>query len=162
MLRLSGIRITMSLLIDIISVLFFRTVIIISGGVFLYSSSYIVAEVFNSRFCLLVFSFVLRMCLLIFSPNIIRILLGWDGLGVTSYLLVCFYSREKRFNARILTALTNRLGDVAILILIRVIASSGVFNFGLIRRSNFNVGGVVGVLVLLAAITKRAQVPFSA
>ena len=121
-----------------------------------------IGEVFNSRFCLLVFSFVLRMCLLIFRPNIIRILLGWDGLGVTSYLLVCFYRREKRFNARILTALTNRLGDVAILILISLMTSLGVFNFGLIRRSTFHVGGVAGLLLLVAAMTKRAQVPFSA
>ena len=55
---------------------------------------------------------------MILSPNLIRLLLGWDGLGVTSYLLVCYYIREKRFNARILTALTNRVGDVGILLCI--------------------------------------------
>ena len=158
---MSGVRVTMALIIDKIRIVFFRTVIIISGGVFLYSGSYIEGEVFISRFCFLVFRFVVRMCLLIFSPNIIRILLGWDGLGVTSYLLVCFYGREKRFNARMLTALTNRLGDVAILILIGLITSLGVFNFGFVRRSNLNVGGAVGLLVLLAAMTKSAQIPFS-
>lgn len=73
---MSGVRVTMALIIDKIRIVFFRTVIIISGGVFLYSRSYIVGEIFISRFCFLVFRFVVRMCLLIFSPNIIRILLG--------------------------------------------------------------------------------------
>lgn len=74
----------------------------------------------SSRFSLLVIRFVIRIFLLIVRPNLIRLLLGWDGLGVTSYLLVCYYRREKRFNARMLTALTNRLGDVAILLRIAV------------------------------------------
>lgn len=73
---------------------------------------------FRSRFCLLVLSFVVSIGILILSPRLVSLLLGWDGLGVTSYLLVCYYSREKRFNARILTVLTNRLGDVAILLTI--------------------------------------------
>ena len=46
-----------------------------------------------------------------FSPNIIRLLLGWDGLEVTSYLLVIFYQSNKSYNADIITVLTNRLGE---------------------------------------------------
>lgn len=106
--------------IDYIRILFLSTVIMIAGSVFFYRASYIRIEKFSSRFSLLVISFVIRIVILIISPNLIRLLLGWDGLGVTSYLLVCYYRSEKRFNARILTALTNRLGDVAILLAIRI------------------------------------------
>jgi NADH-ubiquinone oxidoreductase chain 5 len=53
---------------------------------------------------------------MILRPNLIRILLGWDGLGLVSYALVIYYQNVKSYNAGILTALSNRLGDVALLI----------------------------------------------
>lgn len=157
-----GQSIILMFLLDYISGVFFRTVLIISGVVIFYSSSYMIGDQFRSRFCILVLSFVIRMGLLIFRPRLVCMLLGWDGLGVTSYLLVCYYRREKRFNARILTALTNRIGDVAILVLIGIWRSHGLFNFGILRSRNVAETGLLFGLVVLAAITKRAQIPFSA
>lgn len=69
-----------------------------------------------NRFILLVFMFVASMMFLIIRPNLIRILLGWDGLGLVSYCLVIYYQNVKSFNAGIITALSNRIGDVALLI----------------------------------------------
>lgn len=68
------------------------------------------------RFIYLVFGFVLSIGALIISPNLIRILLGWDGLGLISYVLVIYYQNEKSANAGILTVLSNRIGDVGILL----------------------------------------------
>mgnify|MGYP002046479431 CR=1 FL=1 len=128
---------------------------------FFFRSSYIRPDKTSNRFLGIVLLFIARISLLIFSPNLIRLLLGWDGLGVTSYLLVCYYSREKRFNARILTALSNRLGDVIILLLIAFNITPSVINYGMTCYCDFNL--IRGVfIVLLAAITKSAQVPFSA
>ena len=161
LLQISGVKISLILVLDFISVLFFSTVIIIAGRVFLYRGSYMMIDIVGHRFSWLVFSFVVSICMLIFRPNIIRVLLGWDGLGVTSYLLVNYYSREKRFNARMLTALTNRLGDIFILIFIGINCSPGIFN--IVAHSSctrLDYGWVV--LIMLAAITKRAQIPFSA
>lgn len=100
--------------------------------------------------------------ILIFRPRILRLLLGWDGLGLTSYLLVCYYRREKRFNARILTALTNRLGDVAILLFIYFNIRLGLLNYRILSNININNLFIPFFLLLIAAMTKRAQIPFSA
>jgi hypothetical protein len=58
------------------------------------------------RFILLVLMFVVSMIFLIISPNIIRILLEWDGLGLVSYLLVIYYQNVKSYGAGMLTVLS--------------------------------------------------------
>jgi NADH-ubiquinone oxidoreductase chain 5 len=78
-----------------------------------------------NRFILVVLMFVISMMLLIISPNLISILLGWDGLGLVSYCLVIYFQNEKSFNAGILTALSNRIGDVAFLLAIAWILNYG-------------------------------------
>jgi NADH-ubiquinone oxidoreductase chain 5 len=90
----------------------------ISSIVLIYSTSYISEELYFNRFIWLVYLFVLSIVLLIIRPNIIRILLGWDGLGLVSYCLVIYYQNMKSANAGILTILSNRVGDVAILLCI--------------------------------------------
>lgn len=155
-------KIPFVIVLDFIRLTFLRTVFLVAGSVFAYRASYMEPDKFNSRFGLLVLSFVVSICLIIASPSLIRILLGWDGLGVTSYLLVCYYSRSKRFNARILTALTNRVGDVAIIFCIAMFRCIGAYNFRIHRCSSLHYGGCPTlVLVLLARITKRAQIPLS-
>lgn len=154
-------KISFLLLIDFISVFFFGTVILISRRVIIFSSSYISADKYSARFIFIVVLFVMRIRFLIFSPRIIRLLLGWDGLGVTSYLLVCYYRSEKRFNARILTVITNRLGDVIILFFIALNTTPGLNNFCLMNSQSNRFYCLV-ILIIIARITKRAQVPFSA
>lgn len=84
--------------------------------VIFYSDEYIEGDLNINRFILLVFIFVASIMFLIVRPNLIRILLGWDGLGLVSYCLVIYYQNVKSYNAGILTALSNRIGDVALLI----------------------------------------------
>ena len=83
------------MILDNISFYFLFLVRLISGSVIIFSTRYIINEKFFSRFIILVFFFVISIYLLILSPNLISLLLGWDGLGVTSYLLVIFYQRNK-------------------------------------------------------------------
>merc|ERR1711935_1307563 len=56
--------------------------------------------------------------MLIISSNLIFTLVGWDGLGVSSYLLVIYYGSTKSYNAGILTVMTNRFGDVLLLLMV--------------------------------------------
>ena len=149
-------------LLDYISTSFIRLVSLVAGCVLVFRNSYIKDEPYNNRFIILVILFVLSIFLLIMRPNIISLLLGWDGLGVTSYLLVVFYQRRKSYNAGILTALTNRLGDVGILISIGMILISNNWNLFSINLRVRGLNKILVVILLLSACTKSAQVPFSA
>jgi NADH-ubiquinone oxidoreductase chain 5 len=118
-------------------------------------------EVFSVRFHLLVIAFVKSMILLIVSPNIFSVILGWDGLGVTSFLLVVYFQSKKSFNAGIITALTNRVGDVLLLIGIAYLRISLRWEFWTSGLSNFNLMAAASFIFIVAGITKRAQIPFS-
>ena len=115
-LRLNSNIIYMSILFDWMSLLFISFVLYISSMVIFYSEEYMGGDLSLNRFILLVFIFVASIIFLIISPNLIRILLGWDGLGLVSYCLVIYYQNVKSYNAGIITALSNRIGDVALLI----------------------------------------------
>lgn len=153
----------MTFLFDWISWLFISFVLLISSLVIIYRKEYIREDKFINRFIILVLIFVLSMIMLIISPNLIRILLGWDGLGLISYCLVIYFQNEKSFNAGMLTALSNRIGDVALLIAIAWILNYGGWNyiFYVEYIKNDVLIIIIGGLVILAAITKRAQIPFS-
>ena len=153
-------KILMVLILDLVSVLFLITVTLISISVIFFRTRYIANEKFFSRFLFLVLSFVCRILLLILRPNSVRILLGWDGLGVTSYLLVIYYQRNKSYNAGIITALTNRLGDVGLLLCLAFLVKFGSWNFYLFIPPLEM--GIILIILVRARITKRAQIPFSA
>lgn len=156
--------VVISILLDWMSLLFISFVLFISSIVILYSDEYMSGDLFINRFIILVFMFVLSIMLLIISPNLISILLGWDGLGLVSYCLVIYYQNNKSYNAGILTALSNRVGDVALLISIAWILNYGRWNyiFYLDCIKGDDVIVLISCLVVLAGITKRAQIPFSA
>merc|ERR1711931_549594 len=146
---------------DIISLYFLRLVRLISGSVIIFSTSYMIKEKFFSRFILLVFIFIMSIFLLIISPNIVRLLLGWDGLWVTSYLLVIFYQRNKSYNAGMITAITNRIGDVGLLISISIILRCGNWRYLYFSNTDFGYSRLIIYLIVVSACTKRAQIPFS-
>lgn len=103
------------------------------------------------------------MLLLIIRPNLIRILLGWDGLGVTSYLLVIYYQRRKSVNAGIITIIRNRVGDVLILLGLGLFLGMGSWNIFVYSLYDWIVENKVFLLIItIAATTKRAQIPFRA
>nr|UBA16514.1 NADH dehydrogenase subunit 5 [Euthalia kardama] len=159
----NSISIVMSILLDWMSLLFMMFVSLISSSVIYYSKSYMSSELNLNRFIILVLLFVFSMILLIISPNMISIFLGWDGLGLVSYCLVIYYQNIKSYNAGMLTALSNRIGDVMILMLVSWMLNYGSWNyiFYLNFMNNDFSMKIIGLLVIIAAMTKSAQIPFS-
>ena len=153
----NSINIEFFVLIDWISCLFISVVILISSIIILYRIIYMGEEVFIRRFINIVILFILSIILIIIRPNLIRILFGWDGLGLTSYCLVIFYHNYISYNSGIVTVLCNRIGDIGLLISIRMMFIYGRWGIYFICTSI----KLVLIMILLAAITKRAQIPFS-
>nr|YP_010022661.1 NADH dehydrogenase subunit 5 [Sarcophaga anchoriformis]QOP39509.1 NADH dehydrogenase subunit 5 [Sarcophaga anchoriformis] len=160
---LNSMNIVMTLLLDWMSLIFMSFVLMISCLVIFYSKEYMSSDYKINRFIMLVLMFVSSMMLLIISPNLISILLGWDGLGLVSYCLVIYFQNVKSYNAGMLTALSNRIGDVALLLAIAWMLNYGSWNYVFyleVMKSDLEML-VIGSLVMLAAMTKSAQIPFS-
>nr|QQQ88718.1 NADH dehydrogenase subunit 5 [Hyalella neveulemairei] len=151
--------ITMSVLIDWMALIFLSTVMLITASICLFSAYYMKGDTNKTRFMLLLMLFVASMVCLIISPNMVSILLGWDGLGLTSYVLVIYYQNESSCNAGMLTILSNRIGDVCILMSIAILSYAGSWNFFCMDEVQYK---VIYCLIVVAGMTKSAQIPFSA
>jgi NADH:ubiquinone oxidoreductase subunit 5 (subunit L)/multisubunit Na+/H+ antiporter MnhA subunit len=137
---------------------FISVVLIISCLIFFYSSYYIDQTKKSKIFTWLLLLFILAMCFLLLRSNIWRLFIGWDGLGVSSYCLVIYYLNWKSQNSGQLTILSNRVGDLFLLILLglRIVENwTSQFSSSLGWKESSL------VLLLFLAFTKRAQFPFS-
>nr|AWN56226.1 NADH dehydrogenase subunit 5 [Dorymyrmex brunneus] len=144
------------ILLDWVSFLFMSVVLLISSMIFIYSSVYMKGDNFSNRFILLVFMFIMSMILMIISPNIFSILFGWDGLGLVSYCLVIYYQNYSSYNSGMVTVLCNRIGDIGLIMSIGLMVSvSGSCSLKFIQLK------IIVMLMILAAMTKSAQIPFS-
>jgi len=152
--------ITFPIILDPISVRFSCVVCLISACVIFFTSSYISSDPFLTRFVWLVILFVLSMNLLVFVPRVISLLLGWDGLGIVSFALIVYYQNIKSLAAGILTALANRIGDVLLLISIAICANEA--NWNMLLMWEHSILPWLCLCIVVGAITKSAQIPFSA
>lgn len=155
---INGRLVVMGVFFDWIVFLFIAVVSLISFFIMSYSKYYMDGDKDYVRFVFILFSFISSMFFLILSPNIIRILLGWDGLGLRSYALVIYYQNESSANSGIITVLRNRVGDVAILLTIGWVIYKGSWNFFFWDDLDY----FLVIIIILASFTKRAQIPFSA
>uniref|UniRef100_A0AAU7YSF6 NADH-ubiquinone oxidoreductase chain 5 n=1 Tax=Haematopinus quadripertusus TaxID=1453187 RepID=A0AAU7YSF6_9NEOP len=139
---------------DTLSSSFLFTVFVVSFLVFSYSQSYL-SENYN-KFIILLFLFVMSMCLLCLSSSLFWILMGWDGLGLTSFCLILFYQNWNSFNSGLITFLINRLGDMFLIVGICLLLNG----CSLVLMESFFPMTIVSLLVVTGALTKSAQLPF--
>nr|YP_009714566.1 NADH dehydrogenase subunit 5 [Bombus waltoni]QGK86773.1 NADH dehydrogenase subunit 5 [Bombus waltoni] len=138
------------------SMMFIFLVLFISSMIFMYSISYM--ELNNKmikRFYYLMLLFLMSMMFLILSPNMLTMLLGWDGLGLISYCLIIYYSSMKSFNSGLLTVILNRIGDSSLLMIMCFMMIFGSWNMMLYEMNYY-----IKFLFMLMAFTKSAQVIF--
>nr|UEP15864.1 NADH dehydrogenase subunit 5 [Thrips setosus] len=156
----SSFCVTFPIYLDWISCVFMSMVLLISGSIIFYSFFYMENEFYKTRFFFLMFLFVVSMIFLILCPNFFCMLLGWDGLGLISYCLVIYYQNYKSYSSGMITALTNRVGDVFILASITMFFSMGSWSYmNFVFSMNLE---WFSFFFLVASLTKSAQIPFSA
>lgn len=156
---MGNVDVSLTLIFDYVSTGFFCCVSFICSVVFLYSVFYISGTVDMRRFYWLVFGFVLSIFILVFSGNFFLTMVGWDGLGLVSFCLVIFYSNHGRLESGLVTVFRNRVGDVFFLICFFFFFVSGRFTSDLSSKTPIF---LFFIFLFLGAITKSAQLPFSA
>lgn len=154
----SGRAFNFAFIIDKVSISFSALVTFISACVFLFARTYIRADLFYYRFIWILLSFVISINLLILSGSFLTLLVGWDGLGVSSFALIIYYQRKESWTAGFLTLLINRLGDIIIMGLLFFFAVRG---YTLLVNYPGKCQFLILILLSVAALTKRAQYPFS-
>lgn len=138
------------------SISFIVLVILISITVFYWSRFYIRGSYRPTFFFLILLRFVVSMLVLVISRRFLTVFLGWEGLGITSFILIIYYQSWSSSKGGMLTLLTNRIGDGVLM---------GLFSYWFLmqRPKELVKGQRILILVLLITIsyTKRAQFPFT-
>lgn len=139
---------------DKTSHIFCLIVILVTRLVLLYSEVYI--ETYkNKKFFVFTLLFFFFMFFISFRGRLMNLMIGWDGLGISSLFLIIFYPNKITFFNSFLTFFFNRLGDVLFL---------SFFCYFLINYRlffHFIDYRVFLFLFFLCLLTKRAQIPFS-
>ena len=143
---------------DIYFFLFARVVFFISAQVITFNRYYIWEDKNGIRYIIILSAFTYSIIVFIITPNLVTIFLGWDGLGVISYILVIHYCNRDSLNSGILTILSNRIGDISLIFSVWLSSITiGSWSFIFWDEIDF----ILIFLIILTAFTKRAQIPFS-
>nr|YP_010261487.1 NADH dehydrogenase subunit 5 [Haltichella nipponensis]UIB40569.1 NADH dehydrogenase subunit 5 [Haltichella nipponensis] len=143
---------------DWMTLMFIFIVFFISSMIMIYCVDYMIYEYNKNMFLMLMIFFIFSMMMLVISPNLMSILLGWDGLGLISFILVIYYQNNFSMNSGMLTVLLNRIGDTLILMSIGWFSIMGSWNFMNFMKLD---SLIMLMMIVLAAFTKSAQFPFS-
>lgn len=150
-------------LFDSLTVSMLLPVLVVSSLVHIFSVDYMSADPHNQRFFSYLSMFTFFMLVLVTGDNYLLMFVGWEGIGISSYLLINFWYTRIQANKSAIKALTvNRVGDMFLSVGFFVI----LFVFGNLDYStvfslspfvNESAITLIGILLLLAAMGKSAQ-----
>ena len=151
--------------IDELSLIMTLVVTGVGSLIHLYSIGYMNHDPGYWKFFSYLNLFIFAMLNLVLANNLLLLFLGWEGVGLCSYLLIGFwYTDMAKSDAAKKAFLYNRVGDFAFLIaMFMVFGTVGSFDFDVILNNldMFSAGGVfwIGLLMLIGATGKSAQIP---
>ena len=156
-------------LFDSLTVSMLVVVTLISFLVHIYSIEYMREDPHQIRFFSYISIFTFFMAILVTAGNLVQLFIGWEGVGLCSYLLINFwYSRIDANKSSIMAMVTNKVGDLCLLVsfaIIFYIYKS--FDFGVIfsyhvvntfyYELNYNLIFIICLMFVLGAVGKSAQ-----
>ncbi len=152
-------------LIDTLSVWFLLIITGIGFLIHVYSTAYMKEDAGFARFFAYLNLFVFFMLLLVMGNNYLIMFVGWEGVGLCSYLLIGFWFKNNEYNKAANKAfIMNRIGDLGFILgIILIFISTGSTTFGTV----FNlIGGeseglitTIAILLFIGAMGKSAQLP---
>lgn len=165
--RVNGIQVNFSFQIDQLSLMMIMIITGIGSLIHLYSIGYMSHDKGFHRFFAYLNLFVFMMLLLVMGSNYIILFIGWEGVGLCSYLLIGFWFKNKEYGKAARKAfIMNRIGDLGLLMGIFMIAfHTNAFDYLSVAQnaSKFELDGSVIIFICAAlfigATGKSAQVP---
>ena len=133
---INGLNIGIGYLIDKFSSIMLVVVLFISFVVHIYSIGYMKHEEDFKRFFSYIALFTFSMILLVMSNNLIQLFIGWEGVGLVSYLLIGFwFAKESAAMGGLKAFIVNRVGDMGLILGLKFQGERiNIFTFGLMRR----------------------------
>lgn len=166
-------KLDLGLMFDTLTVMMLVLVTTVSCLVHLYSTEYMRGDPHLSRFMSYLSLFTFAMIILVTADNYLQMFIGWEGVGICSYLLINFWFTRIQANKSAMQAMImNRIGDVGLclgMFIIYYVFKSLDYNvvFSLTHTTqninieflgyDFNVLTLIGILLLIGAIGKSAQ-----
>jgi NADH-ubiquinone oxidoreductase chain 5 len=149
---------------DSLTVSMLIPVLIVSSLVHIYSIGYMSNDPHNQRFFSYLSLFTFMMIVLVTANNFLLMFVGWEGVGICSYLLVSFWFTRIAANQSSISAfLTNRVGDCFLTIgMFAILWSFGNIDystvFSLAPYLSENIITIIGICLLIGAMAKSSQV----
>ncbi|MGK8522529.1 NADH-quinone oxidoreductase subunit L [Nocardia asteroides] len=161
----AGLQVDFSLQLDQLSMCFALLITGVGSLIHVYSIGYMSHDPARRRFFAYLNLFLAAMLLLVLANNYLVLYLGWEGVGLASYLLIGFWhERPSAATAAKKAFVVNRVGDMGLAIAMMVMfATFGSIDFevvfGAAPAASEGALTAIGLLLLLAACGKSAQVP---
>ncbi|GAB3257245.1 NADH-quinone oxidoreductase subunit L [Alteromonas gracilis] len=155
----------MDLLYDQLSSLFVLLITGVGSLIHLYSVGYMEHDPRRRRFFAYLNLFVAAMLVLVLAGDYLGVFLGWEGVGLASYLLIGFWQqRDSAAVAAKKAFVVNRVGDIGLVLAVGlIVATFGTTQFSAVsavsEEASTPVLTAIGLLLLLAAAGKSAQFP---
>jgi len=149
---------------DSLTVSMLIPVLLVSCVVHIYSIGYMSHDPHNQRFFSYLSLFTFMMIILVTANNFLLMFVGWEGVGICSYLLVSFWFTRIAANQSSISALlTNRVGDCFLTIgMFTILWSLGNLDyytiFSLSSYYNENIITLIGICLLIGAMAKSSQI----
>jgi NADH-quinone oxidoreductase subunit L len=161
----AGFQVNVGLLTDQLSISFVLLITGVGSLIHIYSIGYMAHDTDRRRFFGYLNLFIAAMLLLVLADNYLVLYVGWEGVGLASYLLIGFWQQRPSAAVAAKKAfIVNRVGDAGLSLAIMLMFSefgttsfTGVF--GTVGQSGSGVTTALGLLLLLGACGKSAQVP---